>query len=227
MTSLKTMTMTAALGFALIAAPGLAQTQPPTTPPPTTPPATPAQPPAKPPATQQPPATPPATAPAPQAPAPFPEGAKFAFIDIQAIAANSAEGKAATARIQEAEKKMTASLTEKGKAIQTMQTKLQQGANVMSPQALSQLEKDIVKQQRELQSAQEDAQQEATDLRNQLQAEFQDKLNPVIEALRKEKGLHIIFSIRDSGIAAADLGLDLSAELIKRFDAAAKTPAKK
>ena len=38
-----------------------------------------------------PPATPPAAAPAPapRPPAPFPEGSKFAFIDIQAIASNS------------------------------------------------------------------------------------------------------------------------------------------
>ena len=47
-----------------------------------------------PPATQQKPATPPA----PQPPRPFPEGSKFAFVDIQVIASNSAEGKAATAK---------------------------------------------------------------------------------------------------------------------------------
>jgi outer membrane protein len=219
MKSLKTMTVTAALGFVLAAAPGFAQgTQPPATPP------------AQPPATQQPPATPPAAQPAapkPAAPAPFPEGAKIAFVDIQAVASTSAEGKAASGRIQEAEKKITASLQEKNKALQGLQAKAQQGANVMSPAALAQIEKDIVKQQRELQSAQEDAQAEATDLRNQMQAEFQDKLNPIIEALRKEKGLHIIFSIRDSGIAAADLGLDLTPDLIRKFDEAAKTAPKK
>jgi Skp family chaperone for outer membrane proteins len=214
MKSLKTLTVTAVLGFVLVAAPALAQgTQPPTTPP----------------AAQKPPATPPA-APAPQAPAapaPFPEGAKMAFVDIQAIAATSAEGKAATARIQEAEKKITANLQEKGKALQALQAKLQQGANVLSPQAVGQLEKDIEKQNRELQFAQQDAQTEATELRNNVQNEFQEKLNPVIDAVRKEKGLHIIFSIRDSGIAAADLGLDITADVIKKFDEAAKTAPKK
>jgi outer membrane protein len=216
MKSLKTMIVTAVLGFVLVAAPAFAQgTQPPTTPPTT------------PPAAQQPPATPPA-APAPQKPAaplPFPEGAKMAFVDIQAIAATSAEGKAATARIQEAEKKISANLQEKGKALQALQAKMQQGANVLSPQALAQLEKDIEKQNRELQFAQQDAQTEATDLRNQVQAEFQEKLNPIIEDVRKEKGLHIIFSIRDSGIAAADMGLDITGDVIKKFDATAKTPA--
>ena len=214
MKSLKTLTVTAALGFLLVAAPAVAQgTQPPTTPPPTQPPA-------------QPPAAPPAAKPA--EPRPFPEGAKVAFVDIQAIAANSVEGKAATVRIQEAEKKFTADLQEKGKALQALQTKLQQGANVLSPQALSQLEKDIEKQNRELQFAQQDAQSEATELRNRVQLEFQEKLNPVVEDVRKEKGLWMIFSIRDSGIAAADLGLDITADVIKKFDEATKTaPPKK
>ena len=36
----------------------------------------------------------------------------------------------------------------------------------------------------------------------------------------------MIFSIRDSGVVAAEAGLDLSSEVVKRFDAAnAKAPA--
>lgn len=225
MKSLKTLTVTAVLGFVLVAAPALAQgTQPPPTPP-----AAQQPPPTTPPATQPPPATPPAAPAAkpPAAPLPFPEGARMAFVDIQAIAATSAEGKAATVRIQEAEKKITAGLQEKGKALQALQAKLQQGANVLNPQALAQLEKEIEKQNRELQFAQQDAQTEATEIRNGVQNEFQEKLNPVIDTVRKEKGLHIIFSIRDSGIAAADLGLDITADVIKKFDEAAKTAPKK
>ena len=42
---------------------------------------------------------------APQPPRPFPEGAKFAFVDIQVIASNSSEGKAATAKLDELRKK--------------------------------------------------------------------------------------------------------------------------
>jgi len=74
---------------------------------------------------------------------------------------------------------------------------------------------------------QQDAQTEVQDLTNQLQGDFQEKLNPIIEQLRVDKGLLLIFSIRDSGVVAAEPGLDLSAEIIKRFDAAAKTPPKK
>jgi outer membrane protein len=190
------------------------------------------QPPAQtPPAGQQPPATPPLTTPPPaqqpaQPPQPFPEGAKIAYVDVQVIASNSAEGKAATARIQELQKKKTAELGEKQKALQALQTKLQQGGTVISDSARGQLEKDIEKQNRELQFLQQDAQAEIQQLQQDLQQEFQTKLQPVIDQVAKEKGLHYVFSIRDSGAIWANVGLDLSAEVVKRFDASAKTPAK-
>ena len=98
---------------------------------------------------------------------------------------------------------------------------------MLSDAARVQLEKDIEKMQRDLQFAQQDAQTERTDLTNQLQGEFQERLNPVIEQLRTEKGLLAIFSIRDSGVVSVDTGLDLSSEVVKRFDAASKTAPKK
>jgi Skp family chaperone for outer membrane proteins len=209
----------AAMSFMLASGPAWAQTPPAQQTPAQTPPAA-QQPPATTPATQQP--TPPA-----QPPKPFPEGAKVAFVNINAIAAGSSEGKAATAKIQEFIKKKNAEIQEKQKSLQTMQTKLQQGVSVMSDQARSQLEKDITKMSRELQSAQEDAQQEQQQLTQDLQNEFQQKLFPVVDAIAKEKGLHMVFSIADSGILWPDPGLDLTAEVIKRFDAASKPGTKK
>lgn len=192
--------------------------------PPTGPPAGAQQPPATPPATQKPPVAPPAAAPAPQPPRPFPEGAKVAFVDIQAIASNSVEGKSASGKLDVFKKKTQDALIAKSTALKALQDKLASGGSVMNDQASAQLAKEIEKGQRELQFAQEDANRDLTDMTNQLQNEFQEKLNPVLEQVRAEKGLLMIFSIRDSGIIAVDLGLDLSGEVVKRFDAAAKTP---
>jgi Skp family chaperone for outer membrane proteins len=180
----------------------------------------------QPPATQPPATQPPATPP-PQPPKPFPEGAKVAYVNINAIAAQSAEGKTATSKIQDYVKKKNAEIAEKQKSLQAMQAKLQQGLSVMSDQARAQLEKDITKLNRELQSAQEDAQQEQQQLTQDLQSEFQQKLFPVVDQIAKEKGLHMVFSIADSGILWPDPGLDLTAEVIKRFDAASKSGSTK
>jgi outer membrane protein len=210
MRPLKMMILVGALSVVLSAGTAWAQTPPPAgqTQPPTQPPVAPA----------------PAAQPTP--PTPFPEGAKVAWIDIQLIAQNSVEGKAATARIQEFNKKKTAELQGKQKELQTMQQKLQQSATVISDQARGQLEKDIDKANRELQFAQSEAQSEQQQLTADLQNEFQRKLVQVAEVVGKEKGLHYVFSIRDVGALWAHPGLDITAEVIKRLDSSS-SPAKK
>jgi outer membrane protein len=188
-------------------------------------------PPATPPASQTPPADQKPSSPAAQAaatgqtPKPFPEGAKIAYISLQYIASNSVEGKAATAKIQEFTKKKTAELGEKQKALEALRNKLLQGGTVMSDQARNQMEKDIEKMNRELQYAQQDAQAEQTQLTNELQQDFQTRLNPIIDAVAQEKGLHMVLSIDDSGAVWVNTGLNLSADVMKRLDAVAKTPA--
>lgn len=212
------MTFVATAVGALTTAPGYAQGAKPASKAPASAPA----PAAQTPAAQTPATPPPAQA---EAPRPFPEGAKFAFVDIQAIASNSAEGKAATAKLDDLKKKKNADLLAKNNALKAMQDKLTAGGSVLNDSARAQLEKDIEKGQRDLQFAQQDAQTELTDMTNQLQADFQEKLNPVLEAVRAEKGLLMIFSIRDAGVVAAEAGLDLSNEVVKRFDAANRTSA--
>ncbi len=49
--------------------------------------------------------------------------------------------------------------------------------------------------------------------------------NPVIDQVAKEKGLHYVLSIDDSGAVWANTGLNISNEVMQRLDAAAKTPA--
>jgi outer membrane protein len=160
----------------------------------------------------------------PQPPAPFPEGAKVAFVNLQAIAQLSADGKAANAKVQAlAQKKQTEGQT-KAKALQDNQQKLQTSGGVMSEAARAQLEKEIDRQTKEGQRFEQDAQQELNELQQELQNDFQKKLLPILEQIRKEKGLHVLFSAADSGVIAADPGLDLTLEAVKRLDATAGKP---
>jgi outer membrane protein len=204
---LKTLMVVGAL-CAVAAGPAAAQTTPP------------AQPPSKP-------AAPPATAPAPaaEAPRPYPEGAKVAFFDVQAVASSSVEGKAATARIQELEKKKVAEIQAKTKQLEEARTK-QTGASIMNDAARMALEKEIDKLTREVQYMQQEAQAERNALQNELMADFQRKLAPVLDQIAKEKGLHMFFDFSSSGALWADPGLDLTAEVVKRMDAQ-KPPATK
>ena len=203
---LKSSMMVAALTLAL-SAPVFAQTPPAGAPKP------PAQPPATPPAATQP-------APKPAAPpVPFPQDAKIAFIDINTIAATSTAGKEATKKLAALDEKKRAEINEKNKQLQALQTKLNTGGAVLSDSARSSLEKEIDKMQRDIQFSSQNAQAEMQELQNELQAEFQKRLLPVIEEVAKEKGLHAVFSVADSGAAYVHAGLNLSEEVVKRLDA--------
>lgn len=209
----------ASLGFALSAVPGFAQA-----PAGQAKPAAPA--PARPPAPA--PAAPAAQQPAPpqQPPAPFPQGAKVAFVNLQVIAQLSSDGKAAAQRVNALTQKKQAEIGEKSKSLQANQTKLQTGGGVMSETARGQLEKEIDRQQRDLERLQQDAQTELNEMQQDLQNEFQRKLLPILTQISKEKGLHFLFSASDAGLIWAEDGLDLTLDAVAKLDAAEKAKAK-
>ena len=167
------------------------------------------------------PAPPPAQpAPAPAPPRPFPEGAKIAFVVLQRIANESAEGKTATTRIQALQQKKAAELSDKQKQMQTAQQRLEKEASVLSTNAAGELQKQVERLTVEIQRFTQDAQAEVQELQQQLQQEFQVRLEPVLQEIGREKGLHFIFNGPDAGLVWADNALGISADVIKKLDAA-------
>ena len=165
----------------------------------------------------------PAPAPAAQAPAPqpFPAGAKYGFVNIQRIANESAEGKVATTRVAALNQQKVNELNEKNKQLQAAQQKLEQGGSVLSATAVGQLQKEIERLNIDIQRFTEDAQQEVQGLQAQLQDDFQRKLTPIVQEVSTQRGLHMLFSVADSGLVWGDPSLDLTTEIIKKFDSAA------
>jgi outer membrane protein len=194
---------------------------------------TPPQTPAKPAAPQTPapaPAAPQTAAPAPAPPREFPAGAKIAYVVLQRIANESADGRVATTRIQALQQKKAAELNEKQKALTSAQQKLEKEGSVMSLGAQGELQKQIERMNLEVQRFTQDAQQEVQELQQQLQGEFQQRLEPVLQAVAQEKGLQFVFNGPDAGLVWADSALDISTDVIRRLDAAkpaapAKPPA--
>ena len=213
----------AVVAMTLGAAPVMAQ-QPPRaqTPPAQTPAQTPPAPP-RPAAPAQPPAAVPA--PAPRPPEPFPAGAKVAFINPQAIFQQSVDGKAALARVNALIQKKQKEGEDKAKMLQGNQQKLQTSGSVMNEAARTQLEREIDRQQKEIERFQQDAQAEINELQQEVQTDFLKKVNPVLEQVATEKGVHIVLNADSQIFAWANMGLDLSPDIVKKLDATSKAPA--
>jgi len=162
------------------------------------------------------------TAQPPAPPAPFPQGAKVAYINPPLIFQQSTEGKAAVARVQAVVQKKQTEGAAKAKQLQDNQAKLQSSGSVMNEAARTQLEKEIERQQREGERFQQDAQAEINEIQQEVNNEFMKKVQPIIDQIAVEKGLHFVFNAPEAGLAWAAPGLDISADVIKKLDSTAK-----
>ena len=214
-------TIVFAVSAVLVAGSAMAQT----TPPPTTPPPATTQKPTPtptPPAAGQKPAPTPTPTPKPE-PVPFPPDSKVAFIDLQAVVQQSKLGKLGRDAMQALNDKLGAELAAKNKEIQALQDKMKAQQGVVAEAVYNNMAKQLDSLTREAQFKQQDAQAQVDSLNQELLTSFQQKVLPIVEEVRKERGLWIVFALGDnSNIAAAHAGLDLSAEIVKRLDATIK-----
>ena len=168
---------------------------------------------------QPPPKLPPApAAPAPQ-PAAFPADAKIGFVNFPVVVEQSQHGKTGMKELEDLSNKKNAEIGAKNKEIAALQEKIKAQQSVAKPETLNAMAKELDKLSFEVQYMQKQAQADIDELRERLLDTFQKKVLPIVEAIRNERNLWVVFSTADSGPAAIHPGLDLTAEVIKRLDA--------
>jgi len=168
--------------------------------------------------------TPPAPAARPPVPAVFPAEAKFAFVNLQFVIGESKAGKAGLAEFKKIQETRDAQLQQMAKEIAALQEKLNTTQLMLTADALRTLQNQIGDKQRRLQFESDTRDAELQRLSRDIMDGIGAKVMPIVDGLRKEKGLWAIFGVRqDPGgleLVSVDPGLDLSAEVIKRLDAA-------
>jgi Skp family chaperone for outer membrane proteins len=163
---------------------------------------------------------------------------KIAVIDMARVSNESTLGKSYAGQLEALKKEIDAAGTQKqaelnkrDTEIKALQDELEKQGSVLSPEAADRKRQDIVKKTRDRQAFLEDGQQELQRMRERAQeraqalnAEFQTKVKPHIEATAKEKGIDILL---DSQVALTVTGeFDISSAVVSRLDAAEKgTPS--
>jgi len=89
----------------------------------------------------------------------------------------------------------------------------------LTNEALLQISSDLDKKQTERKRFAEDSVKELQDLQMRLFNKVQSELLPIIEQIGKEKKLDIIFDLANSGAIYFNPAVDLTQEVIKRYDA--------
>jgi len=151
----------------------------------------------------------------------FPAEARVAYVDVDRVAALSAEGKAANAKLNDLRAKKAADLQARSKQVQALQDKINQGTNVLNDGTRVRLQRDFQRAQIDFQRASEDAQSEVQEAQQETSQAFSARLFPIIGEVAKEKKIWAVFGTETS-LLWHDAAMDLSEEVAKRLDASTK-----
>jgi outer membrane protein len=148
------------------------------------------------------------------------EGTKIGMINSQEVLEKSIEGKKVLAQLQAADKKFSDDIARLDDQI----NRLSAQRLTLTAEAAAGIQADAQKKQTERQRAVEDASRAMQGLQGQTLSQIQADLIPLIEQLRKDKNLDLIFDLTKSGAVFFSPALDLTAEVIRRYDAIKAAP---
>lgn len=158
---------------------------------------------------------------------PAQEVPKIGVINSQDVLEKSAEGKRVLARLQERDKTNQATLTKVDDEIRQLETKMSTQRLTLSEEALYNLDADLERKRTDRKRMAEDSYRDFQDLRIKLFNRVQSELIPIIEQLGKEKGIDLIFDLAKSGAVYFNPTIEMTAEVIKRYDASKAAPPAK
>ncbi len=169
---------------------------------------------------------------------------KMGVVDMQRISQESLLGKGYATRMDQLESEIRSELTKRQNqvaqldaAIKTLQDDLQKQSAILSADAVEKKQQEIVKKNRERQALAEDSQadiqrmqQAAQGKAQEFQVEFNTKIQPILQAVGKEKGLDFILD--RATIVLINAELDITRDVIVKADDTEKatrpaTPAAK
>ena len=137
------------------------------------------------------------------------------------------DGKAATGKLQELEKKKVGEIQAKTKQLEDAKTKQQTSSTIMNDAPRLSLEKEVDKLTREVQFLQQEAQSDRHALPGRAAGRVPAQAEPVLERSARKRACTCWSTSRTPAPIWVDTGLDLTQEVIKRLDAASKTAPKK
>jgi outer membrane protein len=152
------------------------------------------------------------------------EGNKLGMVNSQEILEKSVEGKRVFAQFQAVDKKYADGIARIDDQIKQLQNRLSAQRLTLTVEAAAGIQADIQKKQTERQRSIEDATRGMQDLQATTLDQIQREVMPIIEQIRKEKGIDLLFDLAKSGTVYYTPSLDLTDEVVRRYDALKAAP---
>jgi outer membrane protein len=153
--------------------------------------------------------------------APAPAGPiRIAVIDTEKILMSSQAGKKAVTDLKKLQDQRENELRAKAQELKDLQTKINDGRLSLAQDKLADLSKQYEEKEITLRRQQDDATRELNKKRDEMLAQIDDRVMPVINQVGKDLGYTLIFRKFESGLIYADEAIDITGVIIQRLDAA-------
>lgn len=145
---------------------------------------------------------------------------RVAVVDVQKVITESNAGKAAFEKLKGVQESRMAQAKQMDEEVRKLDTDLNNRRASLSETKQAELQQQIADKRIRLQRFAQDAEQEIGQLRDRELQALELKIKPVIDALAKDLGLAAIFNKFESGLIYADDRIDITDQVIARFNAA-------
>lgn len=153
------------------------------------------------------------------------QGPKVAVINTEQVLLESQTGKAALAQLRELREAKEAEGQALQDEVQELRKRLTDGRLSLAEDKLAELEQQLEEKGIELRRFQDDATRELNKRRDEVLAEIDRKVLPIINQVGREQGYSLIFRKYESGLVFAADEVDITSEIIRRLDAGAAAAA--
>jgi len=141
-----------------------------------------------------------------------------AVIDVNLLVQDSAAGKEAMVRLKKAQDEKVAERKKLTDEINGLQKQLESQRSTLTDSKIADLQKQIEDKSIALKRFDDDAQQQLEDAKRKELDGLEKQIMPIIQELGKERKLLVIFNKFQSGLVYADDSVDLTDEVLKRFN---------
>lgn len=148
------------------------------------------------------------------------QGLSIAVIDVQRVVTESDPGKQALQKL----KSLQDAKIDEGRSLQQnlsgLQEQMAKQRFTLSEERLAEMSKQLEDGQIALQRFQDDAERELDEARRRELGGLEGRIIPVINQVGTERGYTLIFNKFQSGLVYADDAVDITDEVIRRFNTA-------
>ena len=144
---------------------------------------------------------------------------KVAIVNSQKAFDQSREGQKAVAILKEREDQLKAELKKMDEELRNLKDRLAAQKLTLTPEAQSQLQLEIDRKEAERQKYEQENTRLFEQFKNQLIKRIREEMLSLIDELIKERGYELVFDLSTSGLIYYRPELDITDEVIKRYDA--------